>query len=150
MAAAGAAASVEAGADGDGEAAEAEAAATLAADVRTLNLISADLSRTLPSLALFGPGELLHAKLREVLWTYCAALPDGVAYVQGLSHVAAVLVLHVPEPPLACACLASLLSGYPILRACGMRTHARAHAHTRTRARTRRTRTRARHTSLGP
>ena len=35
-----------------------------------------------------------------------------------MSHLAAVLLLHLAEPHLACTALASLLGGYPILRAC--------------------------------
>ena len=89
-----------------------------AAEREWVRLIDTDLSRTFASLALFSEGEPMHAMLREVLWTYCS-MADGLPYRQGMSHLAAVLLLHVHEPPLACACLSALLSGYPILRACG-------------------------------
>ena len=55
--------------------------------------------------------------LAEVLWTYCY-LPEGMAYRQGMSHLAGVLLLHLREPHLTCVCLASLLGGSPILRTC--------------------------------
>ena len=59
----------------------------------------------------------MRAALLEVLLVYCA-LPDGMPYRQGMSHLAATLLLHVHEPHLACACLHALLTGYPVLRAC--------------------------------
>ena len=105
-------------------------------------VIATDLRRTFPSFGAFGDGGMMHSMLREVLWTY-GAMADALDYRQGMSHLAAVLLLHVHHPPLACACLSALLAGYPILRACGARAahHSRKHAaHSRTHAAHSRTR----------
>ena len=59
----------------------------------------------------------MRGQLSEVLHIYCA-LPGSLPYRQGMSHLAAVLLLHLQEPALTCASLSSLLGGYPILRAC--------------------------------
>ena len=100
------------------------------ADAKLYHLIGNDLDRTFPSTHLFtypiGPYSHM---LREVLWVYCT-LPDSISYFQGLSHLAAVLLLHTNKPSTTCASLSALLSGYPLLRACG--TREREQAHTRT------------------
>ena len=82
-----------------------------------MHLIRTDLARTFPSLGLFVDGGSMQSTLEEVLWAYCS-LPEALPYCQGMSHLAAVILLHIPEPYLACACLSSLLEGYPVLRAC--------------------------------
>ena len=111
------------------------------AETRRNELIRTDLRRTFPSLGLFGDGEPLHDMLHEVLHIYCA-LADSLPYQQGMSHLAAILLLHLQEPQQACsgksykalrasrndlllilvlglyaAAMSSLLTGYPILRA---------------------------------
>jgi hypothetical protein len=85
--------------------------------MRSERLIETDLSRTFPKVLLFAEGGPLRALLSEVLHIYCA-LPGSLPYRQGMSHLAAVLLLHLQEPALTCASLSSLLGGYPILRAC--------------------------------
>ena len=80
-------------------------------------LIEVDLARTFPRLGFFGEGGPLRGRLRELLWVYCL-LPDGLPYRQGMSHLAATLLLHLQDDAhLACASLHALLGGYPILRA---------------------------------
>ena len=88
------------------------------ADASAAAVIATDLRRTFPTFGAFHDGGLLHGRLQEVLWSYGASA-DAIAYRQGMSHLAAVLLLHVHTAPLACSCLSALLSGYPILRACG-------------------------------
>jgi len=75
--------------------------------------IGLDVRRTLPSLLLFGKrGEPLYDQLREVLEVYQCYRPD-VGYVQGMSYVAAMLCLHIPNSPYeSFVCLANLLASH--------------------------------------
>ena len=102
---------------GSGELAAISAAEEDAAEPRDTGLIEIDLGRTFPSLGLFGEGGVLQPQLREVLHVYCT-LPDSLPYRQGMSHLAAVLLLHLRSPHRTCVSLCALISGYPILRAC--------------------------------
>lgn len=57
--------------------------------------IEQDLSRTFPRLAFFAEGGgPFRAALQEILESY-ALLRPGLGYVQGMSHVAAMLLLHL-------------------------------------------------------
>ena len=87
------------------------------ASVISQDLISQDLERTFPSLGLFAEGSAMRSRLSEVLWVY-ASMADGLSYQQGMSHLAATLLLHLHEGRLTCAALNALLVGYPVLRAC--------------------------------
>uniref|UniRef100_A0A7S2RS85 Rab-GAP TBC domain-containing protein n=1 Tax=Mucochytrium quahogii TaxID=96639 RepID=A0A7S2RS85_9STRA len=75
--------------------------------------IGLDVKRTLPALLLFGKsGEPLYEQLREVLEVYQCYRPD-VGYVQGMSYVAAMLCLHMPNSSYECFCsLANLLASH--------------------------------------
>ncbi len=75
--------------------------------------IGMDVQRTLPTLLLFGKrGEPLYDQLREVLEVYQCYRPD-VGYVQGMSLIAAMLCLHMPNNSYECfKCLANLLSSH--------------------------------------
>ena len=76
----------------------------------TIKGISVDLPRTFPGLSLFGKnGDLYHAQLRQVLEAYTCYRPD-VGYVQGMSFLAANLVLYIHSPLDCFVCLANLLS----------------------------------------
>ena len=59
----------------------------------------------------------MRSQLNEVLFVFCT-MTDGIPYQQGMSHLAATLLLHLHEPRVACAALSALLHGYPVLRAC--------------------------------
>ena len=90
-------------------------------------LIEADLGRTFPSLALFDEQSPMRLKLREMLWIY-VNLPHGLPYTQGMSHLAATLLLHFGEPSAACPALHVLVSTSPVLQAClRMETSATLH-----------------------
>lgn len=71
------------------------------------------MRRTLPRLLLFGKrGEPLFEQLRDVLEVYRCYRPD-VGYVQGMSYVAAMLCLHIPDNEYECfMCLANLLASH--------------------------------------
>jgi len=86
-------------------------------EVRLAALITQDLERTFPTLGLFAAGTAMREQLRELLWVFCA-LPNGLRYQQGMTHLGAALLLHLQEARLACAALNALLVGYPVLRAC--------------------------------
>lgn len=77
----------------------------------TLSLIDTDLPRTFPSLKLFdaASGGPYYAFLLEVLETYACYRPD-LGYIQGMSYLAAMLCLHMPQDRyLAFQCLANLM-----------------------------------------
>ncbi|TYZ65813.1 hypothetical protein PybrP1_010746 [[Pythium] brassicae (nom. inval.)] len=75
----------------------------------TLALIDTDLPRTFPSLKLFDASGPYYAFLLEVLETYACYRPD-LGYIQGMSYLAALLCLHMPQDRfLAFQCLANLM-----------------------------------------
>jgi len=59
--------------------------------------IDVDLTRTFPRLAFFSAGGTYHRPLRQVLGAYCFYRPD-TGYVQGMSFLAAMLLLQMEEP----------------------------------------------------
>ncbi|ROL53930.1 TBC1 domain family member 12, partial [Anabarilius grahami] len=62
----------------------------------SLDLIKLDISRTFPSLFIFQKGGPYHDLLHSVLGAYTCYRPD-VGYVQGMSFIAAVLILNLEE-----------------------------------------------------
>ncbi|XP_053548398.1 TBC1 domain family member 12 [Bombina bombina] len=62
----------------------------------SLELIKLDISRTFPSLYIFQKGGPYHDLLHSVLGAYTCYRPD-VGYVQGMSFIAAVLILNLEE-----------------------------------------------------
>lgn len=62
----------------------------------SLDLIRLDISRTFPSLFIFQKGGPYHDLLHSVLGAYTCYRPD-VGYVQGMSFIAAVLILNLDE-----------------------------------------------------
>ncbi|XP_006875364.1 PREDICTED: TBC1 domain family member 14 [Chrysochloris asiatica] len=60
----------------------------------SLELIKLDISRTFPSLCIFQQGGPYHDMLHSILGAYTCYRPD-VGYVQGMSFIAAVLVLNL-------------------------------------------------------
>ncbi|XP_035375610.1 TBC1 domain family member 14 isoform X2 [Electrophorus electricus] len=60
----------------------------------SLELIKLDISRTFPSLCIFQQGGPYHDVLHSVLGAYTCYRPD-VGYVQGMSFIAAVLILNM-------------------------------------------------------
>ncbi|XP_068597076.1 TBC1 domain family member 12 [Brachionichthys hirsutus] len=77
----------------DSESAE---GASLADRESSLDLIKLDISRTFPSLFIFQKGGPYHDLLHSVLGAYTCYRPD-IGYVQGMSFIAAVLILNLEE-----------------------------------------------------
>ncbi|KAM9395824.1 TBC1 domain family member 12-like isoform 1-T1 [Salvelinus alpinus] len=76
---------------------ETEDSGSLQADRESsLDLIKLDISRTFPSLFIFQKGGPYHDLLHSVLGAYTCYRPD-VGYVQGMSFIAAVLILNLEE-----------------------------------------------------
>ncbi|EDO36872.1 predicted protein, partial [Nematostella vectensis] len=73
-----------------------------------VELIMLDVSRTFPSLCIFQEGGPFHDVLHSILGAYTCYRPD-VGYVQGMSFIAAVLLLNL-EPPDAFISFANLLN----------------------------------------
>ncbi|KAJ8262116.1 hypothetical protein GJAV_G00162400 [Gymnothorax javanicus] len=76
--------------DTDGE----DAGLSLADKEASLELIKLDISRTFPSLCIFQKGGPYHDMLHSILGAYTCYRPD-VGYVQGMSFIAAVLILNL-------------------------------------------------------
>lgn len=74
----------------------------------TVALVHLDLPRTFPALSIFQAGGPCHAQLAQVLEAYVCYRPD-VGYVQGMSYIAAVLLLNLDEYH-AFTCFANLLN----------------------------------------
>uniref|UniRef100_A0A673ZX68 TBC1 domain family, member 12b n=1 Tax=Salmo trutta TaxID=8032 RepID=A0A673ZX68_SALTR len=70
--------------------------ASLADRESSLDLIKLDISRTFPPLFIFQKGGPYHDLLHSVLGAYTCYRPD-VGYVQGMSFIAAVLILNLEE-----------------------------------------------------
>nr|XP_028585588.1 TBC1 domain family member 12 isoform X1 [Podarcis muralis] len=82
----------EMGAENDAE----DAGVSVADREASLELIKLDISRTFPSLYIFQKGGPYHDLLHSVLGAYTCYRPD-VGYVQGMSFIAAVLILNLEE-----------------------------------------------------
>uniref|UniRef100_UPI00358DFFC1 TBC1 domain family member 14-like isoform X2 n=1 Tax=Myxine glutinosa TaxID=7769 RepID=UPI00358DFFC1 len=79
--------------NGDVEA-ELELEAVGADRENSLELIKLDISRTFPTLCIFQKGGPYHNVLQNILGAYTCYRPD-VGYVQGMSFIAAVLLLNL-------------------------------------------------------
>ena len=79
----------------------------------TLESIKYDIARTFPTLAIFNEGGPYYDLLHNLLGAYTCFRPD-IGYVQGMSYIAAVLILNLDEYD-AFMCLANLLNR-PILQ----------------------------------
>ncbi|XP_068207350.1 TBC1 domain family member 14-like [Palaemon carinicauda] len=62
----------------------------------TIDLIHLDVSRTFPHLCIFQKGGPYHDPLHHILGAYACYRPD-VGYVQGMSFLAATLLLNIDE-----------------------------------------------------
>nr|XP_027237732.1 TBC1 domain family member 14-like [Penaeus vannamei] len=62
----------------------------------TIDLIRLDVSRTFPNLCIFQKGGPYHDPLHNILGAYACYRPD-VGYVQGMSFLAATLLLNMDE-----------------------------------------------------
>ena len=75
----------------------------------SMQLIGRDLPRTFSHTGLFQPGGVLHRALAVVLHAVTIARPE-LGYVQSMSYLGAMVVLHVPDPPVAFQTLLNLLA----------------------------------------
>ncbi|XP_040035391.2 TBC1 domain family member 12 [Gasterosteus aculeatus] len=75
---------------------ENDGGASLADRESSLDLIKLDISRTFPYLFIFQKGGPYHDLLHSVLGAYTCYRPD-IGYVQGMSFIAAVLILNLEE-----------------------------------------------------
>ncbi|XP_059488575.1 TBC1 domain family member 14-like [Neocloeon triangulifer] len=74
----------------------------------SVQLIQLDIARTFPSLCIFQRGGPYYDVLHSLLGAYVCYRPD-VGYVQGMSFIAAVLILNL-EPADAFVCFANMLN----------------------------------------
>ena len=74
----------------------------------TVRLIDEDLKRTFVPLGFFSIGEPMYMKIHELLLIYAFYRPD-IGYVQGMSFIAGILAVHIPDSYLCFQCLANLL-----------------------------------------
>ncbi|KAK6618651.1 hypothetical protein RUM43_013042 [Polyplax serrata] len=90
---------------------DSNSAADLGSDANkesSVELIQLDISRTFPQLCIFQKGGPYYDILHCLLGAYVCYRPD-VGYVQGMSFIAAVLILNL-EPADAFICFANLLN----------------------------------------
>lgn len=73
-----------------------------------MNVIQLDISRTFPNLGIFQNGGPYYNILHQLLAAYVCYRPD-VGYVQGMSFLAAILILNM-EPVEAFICFANLIN----------------------------------------
>jgi hypothetical protein len=78
-----------------------------------LSQICLDLERTFPGLVLFQSHGSLYGDLRRLLFAVACERPR-LGYVQGMSHLGALLLLYM-RPPEAYICLVNLLDAAPHL-----------------------------------
>jgi alpha-tubulin suppressor-like RCC1 family protein len=78
------------------------------AENSSLGLIDTDLARTFPGLDLFGGGGPWSTPLRECLEAFALHRPD-LGYVQGMSYMAAMLLLNISDQYLTFQCLVNLM-----------------------------------------
>lgn len=83
-------------------------AAQLVGREDSIVLIDTDLARTFPVLSFFQPGGPMYDTLRDVLEAYVCYRPD-IGYVQGMSFLAAVLLLQMDAYE-CFQCLSNLLN----------------------------------------
>jgi len=76
--------------------------------LHTLSEITVDLKRTFPMLSFFNEGGPQHEVLRTILEAYALYRPD-IGYVQGMSYIAAVLLLYLDTVD-AFICMCNLLN----------------------------------------
>lgn len=74
----------------------------------SMDVIQLDISRTFPSLCIFQEGGPYSEVLHSLLAAYVCYRPD-VGYVQGMSYIAAILILNMEEID-AFVCFANLLN----------------------------------------
>ncbi|XP_017774103.1 PREDICTED: TBC1 domain family member 14-like [Nicrophorus vespilloides] len=74
----------------------------------SMDVIQLDISRTFPNLCIFQEGGPYSDVLHSLLAAYVCYRPD-VGYVQGMSYIAAILILNM-EPFDAFVCFANLLN----------------------------------------
>ncbi|KAL1517333.1 hypothetical protein ABEB36_001108 [Hypothenemus hampei] len=74
----------------------------------SMDVIELDISRTFPNLGIFQRGGPYSDVLHSLLAAYVCFRPD-VGYVQGMSYIAAILILNM-EPCEAFICFANLLN----------------------------------------
>jgi hypothetical protein len=60
---------------------------------KSLHYINIDLPRTFPKLSFFKEGSPMCADLKKLLMAYAFYRPD-VGYIQGMSYIAAVLLVR--------------------------------------------------------
>ena len=76
-------------------------------------LIEEDLHRTFPTLDVFRYGNTLYKPLKQVLLAFSVFRPD-LGYVQGMSFLAGLLLMHMPEYA-AFKCFANLMLQWDLM-----------------------------------
>ena len=81
---------------------------------KTITIIENDIPRTFPHLGIFKPNEgAYYESICSILESFTVMRPD-VGYVQGMSYVAAILLLYLDEYG-AFTVFSNLVTKYPIM-----------------------------------
>jgi hypothetical protein len=81
---------------------------------KSLQLIEQDIKRTFPQLNLFQAGMPQHDNLHRLLRAFAMYRPD-IGYVQGMSYIAAMVLLYLQDPNDSFVSFSNLMLKYPIM-----------------------------------
>lgn len=80
---------------------------------KSVRLIETDIPRTFPMLGFFKAGGVYYEPLQRMLEAFTMYRPD-IGYVQGMSYVAATLLLYMDEQS-AFITFCNMITKYPIM-----------------------------------
>jgi hypothetical protein len=88
---------------------------TIKSKDKSLLVLDVDIPRTFPHLGgIFQSGGQYHEKLLQVLQAFAVTRPD-IGYVQGMSYVAAILLLHMEDAWPTFVAFTNIATRYPIM-----------------------------------
>jgi len=80
---------------------------------KSISIIETDIPRTFPMLGLFKVGGAYNEPLQRILEAFTMLRPD-IGYVQGMSYIAATLLLYMDELS-AFITFSNMITRYPIM-----------------------------------
>ena len=81
---------------------------------KSISLISQDVRRTFAALELFQEGQKYHDEVHRILRAFAMFRPD-IGYVQGMSYLAAMVLMHVQDEYRSFVNFSELMLKYPVM-----------------------------------
>jgi|TARA_B110000285_G_scaffold212310_1_gene255737 hypothetical protein len=81
---------------------------------KSISLIEQDIKRTFGDLALFQEGMKYHDSLLKILRAFAMYRPD-IGYVQGMSYIAALVLLYIQDEYKSFMNFSNLMLKYPLM-----------------------------------